>query len=82
LAKKLARKRSRLQIKIDAFMAKTPIALASFLPDDQYSISGDSHQHLDLDEEDDEAVEHGNDDESSEYDEEEDTDEIWMVKTT
>jgi hypothetical protein len=54
-------------------MAKTPIALASFLPEDQSSISGDSHQHLDLDEEEDEAVEDADHhDETSECDEEED----------
>jgi hypothetical protein len=54
LAKKLAKRRLLLQSRIDAFLAKTPTALSSLLPQDQFPISGISP--LDLDE-DDEAVE-------------------------
>lgn len=41
-----------MQRKIDAFLAKTPTALSSLLLQDQVAISGDSHQHLDDDDDD------------------------------
>jgi hypothetical protein len=54
LAQKLAKRRLRLQNRIDAFLAKIPTALSSLLPQDQFPSSGISHLRLD---EDDEAVE-------------------------
>ena len=38
-----------MQSRIDAFLVKTPTALSSILPQDQVPISGNSHQHLDED---------------------------------
>jgi hypothetical protein len=58
-----------LQRRIDAFLAKTPTALDSLLPQDQVVISGESHQHQEPDAE---AVEDdGVDQDSSEYEEDE-----------
>jgi hypothetical protein len=70
----LAKRRLRLRSRIDAFLAKTPNALSSLLPQDQVPVSGNPHQHLD---EDDEALEDDGLDQDfseSEKDEEDDHD--------
>jgi hypothetical protein len=51
LARKLAKRRLKLQTRIDAFLAKTPTALETLLPHNCPHNVGHSHQHLDEDDE-------------------------------
>jgi hypothetical protein len=61
-----------LQSRIDAFLAKTPPALFSLLPEDQFPISGISH--LDLDKDDEAVEDHDLDYDSGESEEDEEDD--------
>jgi hypothetical protein len=74
LAQKLAKRRLQLQNNIDAFLARTPTALGSLLPEDHVPISGTSHEHLE--EEDDDMEDDGlvQDLSKSDEDEEDDND--------
>ena len=71
LAKKLARKRTKLQTKIDAFLAKTPLGLSGFLPQDQSSSASHSSQHLQKDDDDDSSEFESEDEEQDDEDEDE-----------
>jgi hypothetical protein len=70
LAKTWARRRTQLQTKIDAFLAKTPLALGNLIGADEVPLSW-APQHLDEDGDDDmEDDEDEEDDQESEEDEE------------
>lgn len=75
LAKKLARKRSKLQSKIDTFLAKTPIPLSGFLAQEQSPISCHNPQHLDKDDEYDSDESVGEEEDDDEEDDEDEDDE-------
>jgi hypothetical protein len=74
LARKLARKRSKLQSKIDTFLAKTPTALSGFLAQEQSPIPSHNPLHLDKDYNHDSSETEGEEEDGDEEDDDEEDD--------